>query len=556
MSVDVIKDYLVGLGFNVDLNSFKQMKSKIKETEDNIKEMGNNSSESINKTGLTFNKFKDTFKLPKSKDKFNPMDDEGTEKSKKKLDEFKNSLKEVTKDIKPNDVLGKMFPQLKPQISAISKGVGGIKNAFKGMEKTGGTAAKAFSLTSVTSMLAVAGAITTVVAVGAGLTKFLGGLANEDIQLEKLSRQLWTTKENAMGIDSALKTLGVSMDELYMSPTLLKQFNQLRQDSANMKLPKEYTENLKVVQNTGFEFKRLQQTGSMALKWIGNYILKLIAEPLNNIRKRLNVFNNGFIKAVPTIAKIIGTALGGIIRLILLVLKPVGLIFDGIGFIYKLLVSLFNFIPGPVATILKLIALIGLAIMAGPAGAIILAIALIDDLITAFKGGDSISGKIFSSIKEKGSNMVSSLKDKFSNMKDSFKDYMSDLKSDWDSYLDKATDSLSKIADKAKEVWGKIKEWSKGLWDKAKDTVMDIKSNISNNDSNSPGSPEGDYSYNPAPATYTSTSSSSSTTNNDNSTTNNNTNNITINSNNATEVANKVNSIINTNARNSQGVIK
>ena len=546
MSADVIKDYLVGLGFNVDLGSLSKMKSSLKDAEKSVNEMSESNSKAITKVKDSIEDFKEDSKsqewgfkpieensnpLLKLKEKIN----KSSEDIKKTLGDTANKSKKlidkVGKDVKPNDILGKMFPQHKNKINAFSKAISEVKKSSQTAGKDGEEAIKKFSLGSLKHLTVAIGGITAFIGAAKGVKNLLSDLANEDVQLEKLSRQLWTTKENAMGINNALNTLGVSMDDLYLSPTLLKQFNQLRKDSASMKLPKEYTENLKVVQGTGFEFKRLKQTGSMALKWIGNYILKFIAAPLNDVRKRLNSANNGLIKAIPTIAKIVGTSIGFIFRVIMTILKPILWIVDLIGLIGKGAMFLFNLIPGPVQKILKFIALIGLAIMAGPIGAILLAIAVIDDLVTAFKGGDSISGRVFKSIKEKGLGAFSSLKDSLNE------------------YADKFKDTFSNLEDKARKVWGKIKEWSKGLWDNVKDTALDIKANFTgeSKDNNPSGG------YNPVPPSYSTNNTNTSNVSNSNTTNNNQTFNIT--GSNSSEIASKVKSIINTSARNTQGVI-
>ena len=64
MSVDVIKDYLVGLGFNVDLSSFSKMKSTLDDAEKSVNDMINSNSKGIDKTGKHLDNLKNKFKKP------------------------------------------------------------------------------------------------------------------------------------------------------------------------------------------------------------------------------------------------------------------------------------------------------------------------------------------------------------------------------------------------------------------------------------------------------------------------------------------------------------
>lgn len=350
----------------------------------------------------------------------------------------------------------------------------GIENATEELANNGGKSILGFSLKSVSHFALISASIIALLALTKKLISSLMDLGQEDIGHEKLARQLWTTKENARDIDSALKTLGVTMQDLWLSPTLLKQFNQLREDSSKLRLPPEFQDNIKVIQGLSLEFKRLKQIGSLAFKWIGNYILKYCAGPLLSIKKGLNKFNNELLKIIPHIAKIIGSSIGIILRIILMIGNVVGRIFSVISKGISFILSLIDKVPEPIKKIIKLIGVIAALIMTGPIGAIMLIIAALDDFFTFLRGGESVIGSVFGFFKEKGLNAISSVCDKFSNLKDKFKDGMSAIKDDWNSYWDKASETLDRLKEKAQKVWGDIKEWSKGIWDKTKDFAGDI----------------------------------------------------------------------------------
>lgn len=244
-----------------------------------------------------------------------------------------------------------------------------------------------------------------------GVVKKLGDaltdMAKKDIEYEKLARQLWTTKDNARDVDMALKTLGASIEDLHMSPTLLKQFNQLRKDSKELRLPPEYKENMQLVQGVVFEFKRLKQLVTQFFQWVGHYILKYVKGPLNEIKQGMGKFNNTLIKVIPKIAKGVGMVLGFIINIISAVGKVVGAVikvlynFSGLKAIVSIITKgvqflkdVFDSIPGPLQDILKIIGLIGIAMMMGPVGAVVLLILALEDLVNFFTGKRSFLGKL------------------------------------------------------------------------------------------------------------------------------------------------------------------
>ncbi|MCB2297799.1 hypothetical protein [Clostridium tagluense] len=264
----------------------------------------------------------------------------------------------------------------------------------------GGTAIKGFSLAALGPLALIAAAIAAIAIAAVALTKFLGDLAKQDLGYQKLARQLWTTKQNAKEISMALKTMGVTMQDLWLSPQLLAQFNQLRKDSAELKLPDSFNKNIGVVQGLGFEFQRLKQAGTLAFQWLGSYILQYIAGPLNKIKVGLHNFNDGFLKAIPKIAKVIAIPIGVIIRLFLDLAQVVGFLGKTWGKIVHFIGSLLGKIPEKVQNIIKIIGLLALVIFS-PLAAIVGLILIFDDLMTAIKGGKSVIGDWGKDFKDK-----------------------------------------------------------------------------------------------------------------------------------------------------------
>ncbi|NFJ61666.1 hypothetical protein FDF50_08290 [Clostridium botulinum] len=515
MAVDLIKSYLIGIGFDVDSNSAKDAETSIQITEEKIKKFNNNSKKGFSESGEAmkslFNLFgsssigrlfpelqkplngllKDIKAVKKiygdlSKIDINKKEGKPTPKNIKKytgkeksIKAFKGqSMKKPEDNVKDDGGIDSGFKSLIKSISKSKKSIldfkksstGGLKDveaSTEALAANGGKSLLKFSLKGATCIAVVVAAVIAAVAAIKKISNFLNELGKQDVQYEKLSRQLWTTKENARDIDSALKTLGVTMQDLWLSPTLLKQFNQLRKDSQQLRLPPEFEDNIKVIQGLGLEFKRLKQFGKLAFQWIGHYILKYVAGPLAEFKQKLSRFNDKFIKIIPYIAKIIGSAIGIVLRILLLIFRVLEPIFSIVSKIVGFVIDLIEKIPRPIKKILKLIGVIAALIMAGPVGVILLIIALLDDLFTFLRGGKSVIGSVFGFFKEKGLDAMRSIKNKFGDLKESLKEKIKE--NGWDEYYENAIKVFEGIREKAKEVWGDIKEWSKGVWDKTKE---------------------------------------------------------------------------------------
>lgn len=493
MSIDLIKSYLVGIGFQVDENSFNKTNNSMNEADKTINKFNKNSQEGFSNTsdvlkdffsllnsssgtlGKLFPELQGPFKSfirdiglvkklysdltiqmekpktdlktepPKSKDKSKQTSNSTTTANKTNTNPVSKGLSVISKD--NNTGVVDSSKNLVEQIL-------NTKDAAKGLAEEGGSAFKLFSVEALGPIAAVvAGAAVAVLAIR-GLTKYLNELANQDIEYEKLSRQLWTTKENAKEVDMALKTMGVTMQDLWLSPTLLKQFNELRKDSKELKLPKEYTDNLKVVQGIGLEFSRLKQLGSLAFQWIGNSILKYAAGPLKEIQQAMKDFNNWFIKNIPEIAKEIGVPIGILIRGISDIIQLFALIIEKSPF--GQLIKWLNSLPEPVKNTIRKISLL--------IQPLILILALLDDLMTYFKGGKSLTGtfidkiaKGFDGVGEKIKNVIG----RFKNLKKEI------LNSDIVKWFGGVGDSLKKGIDDFKK--GDYKDFLGDLSVKVKD---------------------------------------------------------------------------------------
>ena len=526
MSLDLIKQYLVGIGFNVDESSLKSAKESLAQADESVKKFNDDSNKGFSETSGSlkdlFNLFASSSTLVKAmalngpfkgliKDislakkiykemtEIKPKEDiTKTPKSKNKvkdINKFKDSSSENAKDLikVPDNLLDKLDTKgAKKNIldfaSNASKGLTDVSKTAGELLGKGGSAIKAFASTGAGSLMLIIGATVATMSAIKKLVSSLKELANDDIRFEKLSRQLWTTKENAREVGTALDTLDASMDDLWLSPTLLKQFKQLTGDLKNMELPDDFNKNIKVIQGLGLEVKRFKQMVGQFFKIIGSYILKYIAGPLDEVRGKTHSMNDWLVENLPKIAKVIGTIIGVLLRIIMIIGKILGVLWElttPIRYIFKLIGKLgdaFTNMPEPVKKAIKIISGI-LMLLLSP---ILLIIGLIDDIMTYFRGGKSVIGSFIEKITSKSETAGKIIKGIMTTIKAILTGGLSLLP--WDNYWKKAKETFENIKDKAKETWDKVKEWSEGKLDKAKDFIAGAKekingfnSNISNN---------------------------------------------------------------------------
>lgn len=573
MTLDLIKQYLVGIGFNVDADSLKTAQESMSQADESVKKFNDDSNKGFSETSGSL---KDLFKLFSSsedlikslsltgpfkeiikyialaKKLYSQFSSESKNEDKNKndapvkADDNKSSKKKKQKDSSPKTQNTKHSakkhknskmkppktgesPKAKNELKEAGKQVAetsantanklkDVSSAAKGLLNGGGSALKAFATTGAGAMAIVVTASVAALKAIKKLISSLNDLAEEDIGYEKLSRQLWTTKENAREISTALDTLDASMQDLWLSPTLFKQFKQLRNDLKNMKLPADFNRNIKVVQGLGLEVKRFKQMVGQFFKLIGSYILRYLAGPLDKIRGKAKGMNNWLVQNLPKIAKVIGSIIGILLRIILIMGKIMSVIWKlltPIRYVLKMIWKLgdaFSNMSEPVKKTVKKI-ITTLMLLLSP---ILLIVGIIDDIMTYFRGGKSVIGSFIDKIKDKAEDAGKIIKTILTAIKAILTGGLSLLP--WDRYWKKAKETFEKIKDKAKETWDKVKEWSADKLDKAKEFVNSAKEKVQDFASSTVNNTSANYvtSNNSSVNNTTTTSNSNNTTSNAN----------------------------------------
>lgn len=248
-----------------------------------------------------------------------------------------------------------------------------------------------------TAQFLKAGAAVTgfVITATVGIAKFLGGLAKSDLEMQKFARQMWTSEANARSLKTTLDAMGITLQDLWLSPELRKQFLELRQIGRTLIPPDEYRQQMKDIRAIGFEFTKLKLEFTYASQWIGYYLIKYIATPMASFKKHLEDLNKSIQVNMPKWTQKIAEVLSWFIRL--------GDVLWRVG---ETIFGVLDKIPGKSLAIMAVFATIGKTIMSGPFGIFILAISgfllLLDDMFTYMDGGKSAFPEFWKALDDKG----------------------------------------------------------------------------------------------------------------------------------------------------------
>jgi hypothetical protein len=458
--LDVIKQYLISIGFDIDKSSMDKVNKAMSDNDQKIKKSSNEVQKNTSETSNLLKGMYDLIStMPTIKEIIPPSLLRDISQlynyiSSIKKNKIDSSTKEnVPKSKENTDNTSLIVPNNTDK--KVKQELDRTKNALTQFTSQSSSELLKFATKSAAYIGIVITAFKALKDLVSKAIEVLGDLADADIGYEKLARQLWTTKENAREVTKALDTLGASMQDLWLSPTLLKQFNQLRKDSSALKLPPEYKENLKIVQNIGLEWKRTKQLGSIALEWIGNSIMKYCKEPLDSIRRLLHNGNNYLVKALPKIADLIG-------KCISVPLKIIFKLFEGILTIGNTFGKAISFFNGKldntstrtkkILSILKeCLSIFNLFLLPIKAAYLV-----IDDIFTFLTGGKSVIGYILDLLKEKIDNLIDpeKIKEKINSILEGTE--LGKLISNISNWIGNALDYIDKYIDDIKERLSKI----------------------------------------------------------------------------------------------------
>lgn len=240
-------------------------------------------------------------------------------------------------------------------------------------------------LKSAAAPLALAGAIS---AIGKAAYETVKGVAQADMEYQKLAASMWVTKETAKALSVAMKTMGVSQEDLAWVPELREQFFRLREEINKFATPQDADAQLRYIREIGYDVQTLFVRLKMLKEWIAYYLIKYLEPYIKDFKAFVNWLLDKLGEDLPGLARKVARAMSAVLGPVLATLKLIGM---AIGKVYDFIVEL----PENVKKWAAIFAAVGAAIMAGPFGMIIagltMAMLLLEDFLGYMNGWDSSS---------------------------------------------------------------------------------------------------------------------------------------------------------------------
>lgn len=234
---------------------------------------------------------------------------------------------------------------------------------------------------------------------------FASAVASADMQVEILSRRLFTTEANARALKSVMDSMNIgSIEELQdinLNPELRRQFMSLRQ-AANMFEPGAAAqEGLATIRSVGYELQRLGLIFNYFMLNVVGRLGQYLEKPIENIRNSLRGFEDWFANNFDKIADSVAIFLSHIVSLTGAFIKILEVVWE----IGKAAFGVFDGLqklPGWIKAAAAAMGVLALAIQAGPWGMITAAVSaltlLVEDYMVYKAGGESAFGKYYGNI--------------------------------------------------------------------------------------------------------------------------------------------------------------
>lgn len=179
-----------------------------------------------------------------------------------------------------------------------------------------GNRTKLFSNTTVTSMAAATVAVVSfITTANIGIMQYMNNVAKADMDTELFARRMWIRKDQAKAIMEAQKATGRSLEDVWFSPELRAQFQELQRTAQSVKPPEGFDKQMKMVRSIQLEWMKLRVIAAYAMQHVAYYLTKYLAGPLERIRKTLQGWQT-YIKAnLPQISSQIAKYLSWFVRI-------------------------------------------------------------------------------------------------------------------------------------------------------------------------------------------------------------------------------------------------
>lgn len=214
-----------------------------------------------------------------------------------------------------------------------------------------------------------------------GITKATAGIiknaADAEIQYKRLGTQMWVTAESAKALSVAMKTMGVSEQDIAWIPELRNQFFRLRAEMTELAAPVDTTSQFKWIREINYDIQSLQIRVKLLSEWVAYFLIKYLGPMIAELQDFIQWLNAQLGQNMPAIARKIARVLSTI----------VGIAYSAISLLKSVIGDILDFVgdlPGKVKKWAAIFGLVFATISSGPLGHFLIAITAILTLIQDF----------------------------------------------------------------------------------------------------------------------------------------------------------------------------
>lgn len=383
MAAETIKDFLVGVGFDVDEAGASQADSVIEGLRSIIDDLARVlTTAAENVKGLIDGAVDSTAAFDSTAEAIQ-SETEATQENAEALQQSTEAHREGAESVNDygdaQEKAGKKAEAAEKQYKKADEAakMKGAKEGTSNVQNLDGQLKKATD----TIKKFAAAAITLLI--GSGIKSAITDTIKFSDELIKSSKSMKKTVEEARAYNTALQVMGKTVQEINADKSLKSMFEDLQGIGSELALP-EAAQGVSTIRNLMDAFTQLKFVANYALQWI-MYKIQTVAEgPLAEVRDLITGMRDWFAGNIQKIAEGIATAFGWVIQIFTSFAKVVQSV---IGWIDKL--------PPSIKTV-GAVALAVIAAVKSKTALVTLIVSgillLLDDLQTYLEGGDSLFG--------------------------------------------------------------------------------------------------------------------------------------------------------------------
>lgn len=242
--------------------------------------------------------------------------------------------------------------------NSLKKLEGSFSKAADSLEKSDKKVSSSFSNTFKNLARSYAKVATLFTTASIGIGKFMQGVANSDMEMQKFARSMYLSVDQAKALQNTLGSMGLSMGDLRdvaYNPELLAQYKEFLGLAKSFRTTPEMKQSFKEIRAIFAEFQKFNLIFNSFRERLTHFIYQTIKVPAQKLREFLSSFNTRFAKNISNWAEKLGIILGNIMRIGLRVYEVIQSIISSIGKVWDKLSGLSKGVVGSLFLINKII---------------------------------------------------------------------------------------------------------------------------------------------------------------------------------------------------------